>query len=93
MVTTSVEVKERLQDLLAQSGLSAEVNPMAAHLIEIEEEAANFLDQLTAFRAHARHQDEAAAQEALVEISIALQHIAGHIQAVAPILDRELGIE
>jgi hypothetical protein len=48
---------------------------------------------LTVFRAHARHQDSDAAQEALVEISLALQHVADHIRAVTPILDRELDID
>lgn len=93
MVTTTHEVKERLQDLLKRAGLSSEINPVATHLTEIEEEAVNFLDQLTAFRAHARHEDPAAAQEALVELSLALQHMADHIRAVTPILDRELGID
>ena len=93
MVTIAYEVKERLQDLLERAGLSTEINPMAMHLTEIEEEAVNFLDQLTAFRAHARHADPAAAQEALVEISLALQHMGDHIQAVTPVLDHELGID
>jgi len=31
-------------------------------------------------------------RKTLVEISLSLQHIAGHIQAATPILDRELGI-
>jgi hypothetical protein len=93
MVTTALEVKERLQDLLNRAGLETEANLVAMHLTEIEEESANFLDQLTAFRAHARHEDAAAAQEALVEISLSLQHIADHIQAVTPILDEGLGID
>jgi septation ring formation regulator EzrA len=86
-------MKEQLQDLLQRSGLSAEIDPIAMHLSEIEEEAVNFLDQLTAFRAHARHEDPVAAQEVLVEVSLALQHMADHIQAVTPVLDRELGID
>ena len=92
MVATTYGMREQLQELLAQAGLPTEANLTAMHLTEIEEETINFLDQLTAFRAHARHQDPVAAQEALVEISLALQHIADHIQAVTPILDRELGI-
>jgi hypothetical protein len=87
------EVREQLQDLLDSAGMSDQANLVAMHLTEIEEEAVNFLDQLTAFRAHARHQDSAAAQETMVEISLSLQHIADHIQAVTPILDRELGID
>jgi len=62
------------------------------HLAEIEQEAGNFLDQLTAFRSHARNEESAPAQEALVEVSLALQHMADHILAVTPILDHELGI-
>jgi hypothetical protein len=93
MVTMMYEVREQLQDLLDSAGMSDQANLVAMHLTEIEEEAVNFLDQLTAFRAHARHQDSAAAQETMVEISLSLQHIADHIQAVTPILDRELGID
>jgi septation ring formation regulator EzrA len=93
MVTAALEVKERLQDLLTRAGLATGSNSVAMHLTEIEEEAVNFLDQLTAFRAHARHEDPTAAQEVLVEISLSLQHMADHIQAVTPILDRELGID
>lgn len=78
---------------MAWSDLSTQTDLVAMHLTEIEEEAVNFLDQLTAFRAHARHRDSGAAQEALVEISLALQHMADHIQGVTPILDRELGID
>jgi hypothetical protein len=93
MVTAVYEIKERLQDLLTQAGLSTQTDLIAMHLTEIEEEAINFLDQLTVFRAHARHQDSDAAQEAMVEISLSLQHVADHIQAVTPILDQELGID
>jgi hypothetical protein len=92
MVTTADEVRQQLQDLLAQAGLPTEANLTAMHLSEIEAETINFLDQLTTFRVHARHQDAIAAQEALVEISLALQHLADHIQAVTPILDGALGI-
>ena len=93
MEMVACEVKDRLRESLERVGLSTETNLMAMHLSEIEEEAVNFLDQLTAFRAHARHADPAAAQEALVEVSLALQHMADHIQAVTPSLDRELGID
>jgi len=93
MEMVAYEVKDRLRESLERVGLSTETNLMAMHLSEIEEEAVNFLDQLTAFRAHARHADPAAAQEALVEVSLALQHMADHIQAVTPSLDRELGID
>ena len=92
MVTITYELRERLQDLLARVGLSEQVDLIAMHLTEIEEETAHFLDQLTAFRSYARHKDSGAAQEALVEISLALQHMANHIEAVTPILDQELDI-
>ena len=87
------EVKERLEDMLAQAGLPNQANLVAMRLTEIVEETVNFLDHLTAFRAYARHQNSIAAQEAMVEISLALQHIADHIQAAVPILDGELGID
>lgn len=78
--------------MITQAGLSAQAELIAMHLAEIEEETANFLDQLIAFRAYARQGDSAAAQETMVEISLALQHIADHIQTVSPILDKSLGI-
>jgi len=84
--------REQLQNLLTQTISSEQVNLIAMHLTEIEEEAAHFLDQLITFRAYARQNDSVAAQETLVEISLALQHIADHIQTVAPLLDEELGI-
>ncbi len=93
MVTTAYGIREELQDLLTQVGLPTQANLTAMHLTEIEEEVANFLDQLVAFRSHARHHDSAAAQEALVEISLSLQHMADHIQAVTPMLDHDLGID
>ena len=93
MVTMTYEVREQLEDLLDLAGMSDQAKLVAMHLTEIEDETVNFLDQLTAFRAHARHQDSVAAQETMVEISLSLQHIANHIQAVTPILDRELGID
>lgn len=45
------------------------------------------------FPIHTCHQDSAATQEAIVEISLSLQHIADHIGAVTPILDRVLDID
>lgn len=92
MLKTDYQVREQLQNLLDQAGINSQVELTSTHLTEIEQEAATVLDQLTAFRAHARHQDTAAAQDSLVEISLALQHIADHIQAVVPILDQALGI-
>jgi hypothetical protein len=92
VLTTAEIQREQLQNLLAQTILSEQVNLIAMHLTEIEEEAAHFLDQLIAFRAYARQNDPIAAQETLVEISLSLQHLAGHIQTVAPLLDEELGI-
>ncbi len=89
----SYEVKDRLEDMLAQAGLPKQANLVAMHLTEIEEETVNFLDNLTAFRYCARHQNSIAAQEAMVEVSLALQHIADHIRAAVPILDGELEID
>lgn len=92
MVTAIDEIREQLQDLLTQVGLSSQANLTAMHLNEIEAEAINFLDQLTTFRVYARHHDSTAAQEALVEITVALQHIADHIRGVVPLLESELDI-
>jgi len=93
MLKTAYTSKEQLKDLLAQADLSDQAELIAMHLTEIEQETANFLDQLIAFRAHARQGDSAAAQESLVEISLALQHITDHIQTVTPLMDKELDID
>ena len=61
MLKIDYQLREQLQELLTQAGFNAQVELTSMHLTEIEQEAANFLDQLTAFRAHARHQDTAAA--------------------------------
>ncbi len=86
-------MREELKKSFLKADLPYHADMMAMHLAEIEEETDNFLNQLTAFRVYARHQDTIVAQETLVEISLSLQHMAGHIQAATPILDRELGID
>jgi hypothetical protein len=86
------QTSERLEDLLHRAGLPADPELAAMHLAEIEPEAGNSLDQLTAFRALARSDEPASAQEALVEVSLALQHLAHHARAVTPMLDEALGI-
>ena len=88
MSATMDEVENQLQDLFTTVRLSAEdYHVVAMHLTEIEDEALNFLDELSNFRVHARHLDPAAAQLALVEISVALHHIANHIPVVTAILN------
>jgi hypothetical protein len=94
MSATMDEIQDQLQDLFTTVKFSAEdYHVVAMHLTEIEDEVLNFLDELSDFRAHARHLDPVAAQLALVEISVALHHIANHIPAVTAILNQELGID
>jgi hypothetical protein len=94
MPATSDETQDQLQELFATVRFSAQdYHLVAMHLTEIEDEALNFLDELTAFRTYARHYNLTAAQTSLVEISLALQHIANHIPILTSILNRELGIE
>ncbi len=93
MAISNYSMREELEKSFREANLPYQADLMAMHLAEIEEETANFLDQLTAFRVYARHQDPVVAQETLVEISLSLQHMAGHIQAATPILDHELGID
>lgn len=92
MVTANMTL-DNVQDLLTQAGLGPDSDLIAMHLTEIEEEADNYLDQFTTFRVLARLGEASAAQEVLVEISVSLQHLAHHAQAVTPMLDRALGVE
>lgn len=73
------------------------VNPqtrklLAVHLSEIEDEAGNVLDLLTTLRAHAWREDKDAGQEALAELTIALEHLQSHVQHAIPILQEQLDL-
>ena len=78
---------------LEKIGINGEVSLLTMHLTEIEEEADNVLDLLTLTRAHAHRSDAVAGQEALVELSVALEHLLHHAQEAVPALQRELDIE
>jgi hypothetical protein len=93
MKITTVNLRDNLQELLENVGLMEDTNLLAMHLDEIEDETAIFLDQLTAFRSHARYGEQQAAQEALVELSLSLRHMSDHAQAALPLLDHALGID
>jgi hypothetical protein len=93
MTITTVNLRESLQELLNSVGLMDDANLLAMHLDEIENEIAIFLDQLTAFRSYARYEEQQAAQEALVELSLSLRHLNDHAQAAIPLLDHALGID
>lgn len=73
--------------MLKDTGLTA------AHLQEIEEEAENVLDLLTVLRTDAYRTDADSAQETAAELTIALEHLQSHIQALLPILQNQLGLE
>ncbi len=86
-----VGVRDRAAELLRQVGLQ-ETDLLAAHLDEIEEEANVVLDQLTAVRAFAYQGEQQAAQESLVELTIALRHLMHHAGELLPSLEAQLGI-
>lgn len=65
----------------------------AAHLQEIEEEAENVLDLLTVLRTDTYRADADSAQETAAELTIALEHLQSHIQALLPTLQKQLGLE
>ena len=84
----------RIQDhreTLQEIGLKHSVQ-IASHLSEIEQEADTILDQLTAIRAFAFQRDIEAAQESLVELTVALRHLVHHAEFVLPILEQQLDI-
>ncbi len=69
------------------------ISLLAMHLSEIEEEAGNALDLLTELRAHTYRGDAQAGQESLAELTIALEHLAHHLSAALPDLQKQLNIE
>lgn len=84
----------RIQDhreMLQEIGLKHSVQ-ISSHLGEIEQEADTILDQLTAIRAFAFQRDTGAAQESLVELTVALRHLVHHAEFVLPILEQQLDI-
>jgi len=78
--------------LLQEIGLQ-DPDQVASHLGEIEQEADIILDQLTATRAFASQGDAEAAQESLVELTIALRHLIHHAEFVLPLLERQLDLD
>jgi hypothetical protein len=89
----TVQVGDELNLALTTVGFTERVDLLAMHLSEIEEEAGNLLDLLTTLRAHTYRGDAAAGEEALAELTIALEHLAHHLNAALPDLQKQLNIE
>ena len=89
----AVEMKEELSVALKTAGLGGEVALLAMHLSEIEEEAGQVLDLLTALRAHSHRGDVGATQESLAELSIALEHLVEHAGQALPEVQKRLEID
>ena len=95
MITTlniSAQTREELNVALKTVGLSENVNLLAMHLSEIEEESGNVFDLLTALRSHAHQGDAGAGQESLAELTIALEHLLHHVKEVLPDLQKQLDL-
>ena len=78
---------------LATVGFTEKIDLLAMHLSEIEEEAGNVLDLLIVLRAHTYRGDAGAGQESLAELTIALEHLAHHLNEALPDLQKQLNIE
>jgi hypothetical protein len=89
----TVEIEDELNLALTTVGFTEKIDLLAMHLSEIEEEAGNVLDLLTALRAHTYRGDAAAGEEALAELTIALEHLAHHLNEALPNLQKQLEIE
>lgn len=85
--------KDEMQAVLAAVGLTLENGLLGVHLSEIEEEASNILELLTVLRAHAWREDEEAGQDTLAEMTIALEHLQGHVEHAVPILQEQLDLQ
>ena len=88
-----MQSKNELNLALATVGFTERIDLLAMHLFEIEEEAGNVLDLLTALRAHTYRGDAAAGEEVLAELTIALEHLAHHLNEALPDLQKQLNIE
>ncbi|MBI1878983.1 MAG: hypothetical protein HYR94_12325 [Chloroflexi bacterium] len=89
----TVQIGDELHLALTTVGFTEKIDLLAMHLSEIEEEAGNVLDLLTALRAHTYRGDAAAGEEALAELTIALEHLAHHLNEALPNLQKQLNIE
>jgi hypothetical protein len=89
----SATIQDEITTALELAALGNEAEMLAAHLSEMEAEAEKLLDLLTAVRAHARHADAGAIQEALAELVIGLEHLVSHAQAALPALQQGLDIQ
>lgn len=85
--------EDEMQTALTAVGLVMENGLLGMHLSEIEEEARNILELLTVLRAHAWREDENAGQETLAELTIALEHLQGHVEHAVPILQEQLDLQ
>lgn len=88
--TTTKNIWKEVCQLLS---LQKESEQTAMHLQEIEEEAENLLDLLTVLRTDTYRADAATAQETAAELTIALEHLQSHIQALLPQLQKQLDLE
>lgn len=89
----TVQIGDELNLALVTVGFTEKVSLLAMHLFEIEEEAGNALNLLTALRAHTYRGDAAAGEEVLAELTIALEHLAHHLNEALPDLQKQLNIE
>lgn len=86
------QTRDDLDTALVQVGLDEQPHLLGMHLAEIEEEADNTLDLLTALRSYARTGDPVAGQETLAELTVALEHLIHHAQEALPALLRQLDL-
>lgn len=74
-------------------GFEKDVDLIAMHFGEFEEEAENVLELLTVLRAGARQEDTTQAQDTAAELVIALEHLAHHLNELLPALRAKLDLE
>lgn len=87
------QTKDEMQTALTAVGLNLENGLLSMHLSELEEEARNILELLTVLRAHAWREDIEAGQETLAELTIAVEHLQGHVEHALPILQEQLDLQ
>lgn len=93
MAVEVVRTLDELKTALETLGFSKDANLNGMHLAEIEEEASNVLDLIISVRVHARHNDLEWGQEAVVNLTLALEHLHHHVQEVLPSLQKQLDVD
>lgn len=82
-----------LKASIEAAGIIDQSSLVTMHLDEIEGEGERVLDLIVALRSAGRLSDWERAEEALVDLTVSLEHLRDHAAHVVPLLTDGLGLE